>query len=288
MTMASVRTEHTVIADPRYAIAAKLMKSSRFDVLGRMIAIWGHCTQVQSYYLDPAVIDTLAEFDGFTRIICDPQVALAEMTSDGVRIKGTKGRIEWLGKLKKASKKGGKARIRKAKRNPDGTIQPSSSRESSHDPAVDPALDPGQSSVLIPSLIPVPSPSLVLSKSKEQETAPQSVAVPEGQIDNSGARRFIATYVNAFRSKYGEQTKPDLSGKVQGEIKRFLKDTPIDRACSLIQVYFQMDDRWFETKNHDFTTFVSNLSKIGVALDTGKSAGGIDWDKFRKLVGESS
>jgi hypothetical protein len=37
----------------------------------------------------------------------------------------------------------------------------------------------------------------------------------------------------------------------------------------LIQTYCQMDDGWFLTKGHDFGTFIENLTKVGLALDTG-------------------
>lgn len=83
---------------------------------------------------------------------------------------------------------------------------------------------------------------------------------------------FIANYVNAYQLRYGMNARPALSGKVQGQIKRFLSDTPLERACQLAQTYLQMNDAWFVTKAHDFGTFVENLSKIGLALDTGKSA----------------
>lgn len=86
--------------------------------------------------------------------------------------------------------------------------------------------------------------------------------------------KFIAVYVSAVKAKYGPKTRPDLSGKVQGEIKRFLKDTPLDRAMDLIQVFLQMEDPWFKTKCHDFATFISNLQKIGLALDTGQKTVG--------------
>ena len=95
--------------------------------------------------------------------------------------------------------------------------------------------------------------------------------------------RFMGEYVKAFQKRYGDKTRPALTGKVVGEVKRFLQFTNIDRACDMINVYFQMDDKWFETKNHDFTTFASNLDKVGVALDTGLRTGGVDW---KKVFGE--
>lgn len=85
--------------------------------------------------------------------------------------------------------------------------------------------------------------------------------------------RFIGTYVKAYQKRYGE-TRPDLSSKIQGQIKSFLKNTSIDRACNLIEVYLQMEVPWFKTKCHDFITFSQNLNPIGIALDTGQEQNG--------------
>jgi hypothetical protein len=92
---------------------------------------------------------------------------------------------------------------------------------------------------------------------------------------------FIATYVKAYQKRYGEKCRPDLGGKAQGVIKTLLKDTPIQRACELIQVYLQIDNKWFITKAHDIVTFKENLNVIGNALDKGTdSVGGTDWTQF--------
>lgn len=88
----------------------------------------------------------------------------------------------------------------------------------------------------------------------------------------SPAGFFIGRYVKAYQGRYGDRARPDLRGKVQGLIKRFLDDTPIERACGLIETYLSMNDAWFITKAHDFVTFQENLSKVGLKLDTGKSA----------------
>jgi len=98
----------------------------------------------------------------------------------------------------------------------------------------------------------------------------------------NNTRQFIGAYVKAFQARYGENVRPDLSGKVQGQIKTLLKTTPIERACQLIQVYLQMDTPWFKTKGHDISTFISNLNPIGIALDTGEQQNGINWSKLKK------
>jgi hypothetical protein len=109
----------------------------------------------------------------------------------------------------------------------------------------------------------VPAGSIVLSP----EHVTQLVAEMRGRV--TGSALFIAAYVKAFQKRYGEKSRPDLSGKVQGEIKRLLKDVPIERAVNLVQVYLQMETPWFKTKCYDISTLMQNLNPVGIALDTG-------------------
>lgn len=100
---------------------------------------------------------------------------------------------------------------------------------------------------------------------------------------SEGVGRFIGTYVKSFQTRYGDQVRPDLGGKVQGQIKTLLKGMPIDRACQLVQVYLQMEVPWFNTKCHDIGTFIENLNPVAIALDTGQmQSTGTNWDKIKK------
>lgn len=102
---ASVRIEDVAFSDGRLEYLGQLLGTGRFDALGRMAFLWRQCTQEQSYDLPI----------GFVRAFVDPvllvECRLAETTDrEGwIRIKGTHGRIEWLGKLRNNSKRGGKA-----------------------------------------------------------------------------------------------------------------------------------------------------------------------------------
>ena len=75
-----------------------------------------------------------------------------------------------------------------------------------------------------------------------------------------------------------KRLRPQLTGKTLGEIKALLRAVPLDRAMELIRVYCQMDEDWFNTKQHDFTTFTNNLNGIAYALDTGNVKENKDWD----------
>lgn len=95
------------------------------------------------------------------------------------------------------------------------------------------------------------------------------------------ARAFVAAYVKAYQVKFPAGRPEDLSdGKVRGQILNWIKDYSLERAKQLIQVFFQMDNKWFQQKGYDFMTFRNNLNLIGQALDSGVDPSGskIDWE----------
>lgn len=185
--------------------------------------------------------------------------------NDGYMAKGAEKEFAWYRQRVDSSSAGGRARSA-GPRNDAGqyTAAP-------RDPAgIQPDTTRGQPASSPLSL----SPSLTQRHSVRAKTA---VAVSPSQ--ESPGRVLISKYVDAFRRRYGEKTRPEITGKTAGQVGALLKSIPLARAIQLIQVYLQMDDPWFETKHHDFGTFVENLTKVGVALDTGKAPGGVDWSK---------
>lgn len=94
----------------------------------------------------------------------------------------------------------------------------------------------------------------------------------EGGSNEKTARNgqaFLAAYVKSFQFRYGANTRPAIGGREAGLVKRILAANPLERSCALVQVYLQMDDKWFVTKCHDLVTFYENLGKVGLALDKG-------------------
>lgn len=108
-----------------------------------------------------------------------------------------------------------------------------------------------------------------IGESSRELVAPQK-DLQKTKTTNPEIGIFIGTYVKAFQGRYGSDKRPDIRGKVQGQIKSYLKDIPLLRACVLVQVYLQMEDSWFKTKYHDFTTFLENQNKIIVTMGDGK------------------
>lgn len=108
--------------DDRYRELATLAGTTKFDVFGRMVRIWGYCTEKCIRKLHPTVLNELAEHENFAELICSEKVQLAEQCDSLIKIRGTKGRIEWLKNLRENAKKGGDATKAKwkAKRGPVG------------------------------------------------------------------------------------------------------------------------------------------------------------------------
>lgn len=243
--MSSVRVEVKAQRDARMVILGNLMGVSKFDALGRMISLWSYCTENNTYTITPEVINILAEFAGFSEFIC--QAGLAENVDDcTIRIKGTRDRIEWLQKKRIGGKLGG--RPRKDAKEPIG-IQSENLKVLKEEPFGYQTENP---------LALAPAPALAQKQELKAHSRPADLNVKENTA------KFIAAYVIAFQARYGPMNRPDLSKRVQGQIKTFLADHSLETAIELIEIYLKMDDTWFVTKCHDFTTFTMNLNKIGI------------------------
>lgn len=110
------------------------------------------------------------------------------------------------------------------------------------------------------------------AESKEETNTPQSSCEPPSsrvkakKEVSSGPciSPLIASYVRAYQKRY-EGVRPDVGGKVRGEMVRFLKDHPeksLQEVCELIQTYCSMPDDFFSQRRHDFTTFVYQQNKV--------------------------
>lgn len=95
---------------------ARLMGSSDRDAaLGRMIRVWMECIERETYWVPFFLVETIFDSADAPKWLVDSD--LAEPIKDGLRIKGTEGRIEYLA-LKRANarqngKLGGRPKTKK-------------------------------------------------------------------------------------------------------------------------------------------------------------------------------
>lgn len=100
----SVRIEDEAFSDSRYdRLAVELGLPDADCARGKMARIWRQCTIEQRYELDVKDVITLLGDRGPDALVLS---RLGEINGDSIRIKGTKGRIEWLKKLRKNGKFG--------------------------------------------------------------------------------------------------------------------------------------------------------------------------------------
>jgi hypothetical protein len=112
----SVRVEDEAFSDIRYEVLGGYLGTSKYDALGRLCWLWRQCTQQSTYVLDQQVVQVIVD----PVKLCDANLGV--VVEQGIRIKGTEGRIEWLEERRNAKIAAGKARAETAKRNPDGTF----------------------------------------------------------------------------------------------------------------------------------------------------------------------
>lgn len=131
--MASVRVESIALRDARYGLLGQALGGDRFMGLGIMSHVWEAMTETWSpelgergYCVSPDKLVAIASGSKRAKLFPDALVTagLGEPGSgetDGlIRIKGTKGRIEWLYWKRKGAAEGGRRRLATAKRGANG------------------------------------------------------------------------------------------------------------------------------------------------------------------------
>ena len=251
---------------------------SRILAKGWLIELW---TIGQEFYEDnrkPISNEAWTENE-FPEILLS--TGFAKKVEHGYEVKGAKNAFEWIHELKDSASKAGKASAA-ARLEKYGSAQPCKITERPSNDRSEPVRTAFEDSRTAPnalerSLLLTPYSSLSSLRTLE----PKGVSKEPPKIKSEVAY-FIGAYVNAFQVRY-PNVRPDLRGKVQGQIKTLLKDYPVDRAIELVQAYCQMDGHrdWFKTKGHDFGTFIENLNPISIALESGDTTG-FDWSKVFK------
>jgi hypothetical protein len=219
--MASVRIEDSALTDPRFVILGKRLCTSHYDAIGRMIYVWSYCTDKQLHVLTPELIDTLSGYEGFHVHLIEIGLA-EELSSTEIRICGTKGRIEWIAKLRKNGRKGG--RPKKTKTKPDGLANDNQTLTKTEPP----------SNPLTPSLTLTTTPVI-----KNKETTLSAVVKPPHARKRNELVEFHSheELKAALASKHDEWSKlyPDEQYRDRELIKAFgyYQDNPRKRPTTL-------------------------------------------------------
>lgn len=283
--MARLNIEDSIFKDFRFFTLAQKMGSPS-AALGELVRAW---MLAQKWYLVGDRSIPMIEWQ--KQALCESIIesGLASITeSGGVRVAGADEQFAWLlqrsesgrrlsqaklDQLAEARKKRHPTSLNGSERTLNGTERP---QDGSEPPTLTPSLTLTQKELR--------------TKNKNSKTSNEVLAVAAPPPPETAAppdlrvQKFIGSYIDAFQKRYPD-ARPDLRGKVQGQVRTLLKDYSLERATQLVQVYLQMngDRDWFKRKGHDFGTFIENLSVIEIAIAKGaESSGGdgLDWKKF--------
>lgn len=300
--MARINIEETWWNDPRKQHLARLL-SSEIIATG---AFFTATRLAQTYWLDskrliPEKIWKAFEFNA--QLV---EAGLAEIHEAGVYVVGSSDAFDWLWEKKKAGRKGGLAKSSRSKqtlakssksklRLPSSSssisISDSNSKNtkgaeiSKNDPASE-APPGGQASADADPCDPFAD--LKMPEVRQQQPL-EKPSTRGGRSPDQRARiaKFVAAYVSAYEGKFGHRPEDLSDPKVRGQITAWAKDHPdVDRACELVQVFFQLDRKWFQVKGYDFLTFRNNLNAIGQALAQGSDSlsGGYSEAEIKRMT----
>lgn len=175
---------------------------------------------------------------------------LAVEKPEGFYIKGSRAVLLKSSRFKRAGTKGGKISAKRP-RDKNGRLMPKVSS----------------------------TPAEIVSTSHQAITKPHQAFVKKHQattkprLDDAATkegleiRSCVAIYAACFKARY--KCNPTITKRDTGALRRMLKSLGVNKLKTLLQVYVQMNDPWFEKKFHDIHTFEGNLSKIGVSTVTG-------------------
>lgn len=149
---AAVRVEKDAFSEPRIELLGTLAGYNRFEALGRLTHLWSVCTDRETNVVSEAIVAATIGPGGVEALI---GAELGERVEDGIRVRGTAGRTEWLAKKRAGSENGGKATAahKAAKKEPSGSHDPAIGQPSgSHGEATTQTIGEPSGSPLSPSL----------------------------------------------------------------------------------------------------------------------------------------
>lgn len=253
--MASIRVEKKAFTDPRFKVLAKRMGTSRFDARGRMEEVWSYCTEHQTYFVSSELINEIAEWENFSELILDDSVGLAEKTTKGIRIKGTRGNIEWLAKLRKNASKGGKATSanRRSK-----TVASGTQNKVPDERPITTAPAP------VPASVPV-----LVKKTGTKNNTHNAAEASSPEISDNPSSLVWRSYCGAYKIRY--HTEPIRNAKVNGQLKQFCSRVPIESAPEIAAFYLRHNNSFYVVKMHSIGMLLADAEKLHTEWKTNRT-----------------
>src|SRR5690242_5664079 len=90
--MPRVNIDEKALTDPRVLMLARKTSLDVFAVVGRLAFLWHHCIKTETAILPSDHVDAITNHDGFGSAM--EKAGLAELTADGLYIRGATERIK--------------------------------------------------------------------------------------------------------------------------------------------------------------------------------------------------
>lgn len=242
--MAAVRIDDKAFADARFALLAKLMRLAEPDfAIIKVARIWqiqteGYTPQRPTYVVKPEVVEAMLGAGAIGHLV---MADLAEVTDEGVYMRGTKGRIEWMYKMRADASAGGVARSANAPRvgGKFTSGQPAVAGEGDQRSSSDRSSgQPAETSPLTLTLSLSPD----LSEKETAAAAPPPARKKRKEPGGDHAAA-MAAYVAGYERKYG--VKPDVVGGRDGSIiSELLKNHGLEVLHRKLAVAFEQTPEW--------------------------------------------
>lgn len=276
--MARLNIEDTLWKDFRFQ-ELMVKVGSRHAAKGMIVELW---TLAQEYWFpNKQYIPAEKITEAGLHAVIDAGLAVLK-PEGGYFAVGSEKAFDWLFEKQKSGLASAEARRAKY-----GTAQPSEkktprTRKKAEQPRTDVQRtltavehtpngpEHARSSLLLSPSSLLSSPAQALTQTQEPYSVGGDAAAPSasGKVNPVGV--FLGAYRSAFRGRYGNGARLDIGKQATGRIQQLLADVPLERACALIEAYCGMNDSWFMTRGHDLETFMQNLTKVGLKLDTGR------------------
>jgi hypothetical protein len=194
--MARMSIDDKFLRDPRVTQLALDLGVSRWEAMGRLLAVFAVCYDLERDIITPAQVDLAGERPGLADALF--AVDLAVTTRRGLRIRGVKKRIEYLAPKREAGRQGG---LKSGESRRNSAKQKREIREATVNPP-DPVPDlvpdpvPEDQSSLPRAIPPEPSPTLVAPPRTVDATlraSPPPAPLLPGSIARANARRRVIT-----------------------------------------------------------------------------------------------
>lgn len=252
---APVRLEAEAFTDPRIQLLADLGGWTRYEALGRLAFLWSACTERQLYYVPEAIVRGCLGMNG-ANLLCDAD--LAERTPDGLRIRGTAGRVEWLGELREKRQRAGRARAECVNRDTLGRMQSNNQPAHAGDPS---STHPAPSSA--PTLVPVPALVLTQVPDPEKSCSPpaREPRPPRAPKPPSGPHQQAIAAFDAYYRRSNSGAKPTWGGKNAALMARLLALHGIDEINRRLELLERAPPK-FPPPPWDMAMFSQHFDKL--------------------------